>query len=206
MKKTIVFILAVLFLLTSCNAEESPSTVSEQYADADEYLDSIDSKFEHSFGKDPLFENAIWLETDGLRALDVRIPLGTVQVSPHLVKAMEDMPGNLRIRVMVSFASMLPEEYWNTVLEGKTVREYYEIIEAEEDLKAANLAGDILYPYKNEWFYKIYHTIRVSDEQKVLGGVCQDSFCFYACLTKDEILELTCNENEAFYIFAKLFK
>ena len=206
MKKTIVLILAVLFLLTSCNAEETASTASEQYADADEYLDSIGSEFGYFVGKDPLFENAIWLESDGHRALDVRIPLGTVQVSPNLIDAMEHMPGNLRIRVVVSFASMLPEEYWNTVLEGRTVKEYYEIIEAREDLEAANLARGLLYSYKHEWFSKIYRTIRVSDEQAILGGVCQDSFCFYACLTKDEILELTCNEDEAFYIFAEVFK
>ena len=205
MKKTIVLILAVIFLLTSCNAEETASTVSEQYADADEYLDSIGSEFGYFVGKDPLFENAIWLESDGHRALDVRIPLGTVQVSPYLIKAMEHMPGNLRIRVMVSFASMLPDEYWNTVLEGKTVREYYEIIEAREDLKAANLATDLLYPYKHEWFYKIYRTIHVSDEQAALGGITDD-FCFYACMTKKEILELTCNEDEAFYIFAAIYK
>jgi hypothetical protein len=202
MKKTIVLILAVLFLLTSCNAEETTSTVSEQYANADDYLYRT---WGYGSWKDFHFENAIWLETDGSGAFDVKVPMGTVQVSPYLVKAMEDMPDNLRLRVIVSFKSMLPEEYWNTVLEGKTVREYYEIIESEEDLKAANLATDLLYPYKHEWFYKIYRTIHVSDEQAALGGITDD-FCFYACMTKKEILELTCNEDEAFYIFAAIYK
>lgn len=203
MKKTIVLILAVIFLLTSCNAEEATSTVSEQYANADDYLYRT---WGYGSWKDVRFENAIWLGTDGNAAFDVKVPMGTVQVSPYLVKAMEDMPDNLRLRVIVSFKSMLPEEYWDTVLEGKTVREYYEIIEANEDPKAMNHAADILFPHKEDWFYKLYRTIHVSDEQAILGGVCRDEFVFYACMTKKEILELTCNEDEAFYIFAAIYK
>ena len=62
MKKTIVLILAVLFLLTSCNAEETASTVSEQYANADDYLYRT---WGYGSWKDVRFENAIWLGTDG---------------------------------------------------------------------------------------------------------------------------------------------
>ncbi len=196
MKKILlVLISCAMLFLSSCNAEETTSTVSQKYANADDYLD-------RTWGlcswKDPHFENAICFEVREYEKSKMQVPMGCVQVSPNLIEAMEDMPDNLRLRVAVYFGSMLPDEYWNTVLEGKTVKEHYEIGNGQ-------LPGDD-YAINETWFDKIYPTIYVSDEQLVDGSACRSLFMFYACMTKKEILELTCKENEAFYITAVVYK
>lgn len=208
MKKTILILLAILltatFILTACDSKDTQSTVSEQYANADEYLDRT---WGYRSWKDTRFENAIWLATDDFGAFDIKVPLGTVQVSPNLIKAMEDMPDNLRLRVIICFKSMVPENYLDSLsYEGKSYAEYQEIVDTADTIEEVGQAETAISMMKNNYYSELRKTLSFTGEVWYMDGTSRKNFAFYACMTKKEILELTCDEDEAFYVFAAQYK
>ena len=200
----IILLLTASFVLSSCNSTDTASTVSEQYANADDYLYRT---WGYASQKDFEFENAIWLTTDSSSlAYDVKVPMGTVLVSPYLVQAMEDMPDNLRLRVIVCFKSMVPDNYLDTLsYGGKTYAEYREILDTLENEEEREQAGYAIRTMTSEYYNTMFDSLDFKYETWNLGGI-QYNFSFYACMTKKEILELTCDEDEALYIFAEMLK
>ena len=72
----------------------------------------------------------------------------------------------------------------------------------EEKRKAA----DAISAMKCEYYNTLFHSLSFNGETWNMDGTSRNNFSFYACMTKKEILELTCAEDEAFYVFAAQFK
>ena len=148
----------------------------------------------------------VWIRTDKISELQENgIPFGTVKISDNLKWGMMRYPAETRFAVVVSFASMVPDNYLETIsLDGISAADYLEqSIELQEiDGEASKAAYAKYYQLKNDYLERLFESIDFAREKIIKGGVCKEEHFFYAYLTEKEIYQLTCAEDEALYVFA----
>lgn len=194
MKKIMILVLVGLLLcgaLASCgDAEETESKDVESV--------SIDE-----------FSEAIWPEGGEGNAFDVRVPYGHVIRSIYLNGFLDGYDSDRKIVVMICFASMIPENYLDTLMhEGMSAAEYYQKYEElqETNPEEAQEAYTQYYHLRLRYYREMLDSLSYPGEKRVRGGACSNNFAFYACMTKEELLSLTCEEDEALYVFAAHYK
>ncbi len=189
--KNVVFIIAIAFLLTSCTSVAEQSSFGESV--------SIDE-----------FSEAHWLSLPRIEdPFERRVSLGEVEIAYNLNEELKKYTDAEKFVVMICYISMIPENYLDTTMyDGMSASEYLDrYLELKEsDPEEAKTAHETYSRLKTEYYYDSLATLSYVGEKRVLGGTCEYNFAFYTCMTKKEILELTCDEDEAFYVFAAIYK
>ncbi len=151
-------------------------------------------------------DGVLWIAVDGFSSLDfVDVPLGEVEISENFQNALEDYSSDTTFAVAICFSPMVPSNYLDLI--------EYESISASEYLaKAINImeinpseAKIALGRYqqlKEEYYEQKLDALSYKGEKIVPGDACKELFFFYTYLTKEDILQLKCDEGEALYIFS----
>lgn len=193
-----IFILC--FCLTSCQtAQKTPESSASSENSVETVVDISNDSFAgaHQFYCAPLD----WHE--------VKVPLGQVEIFSGLRERLNEFNDEDKLAVMICFASMIRDDWMEKAeIDGINAAEYYRIYtEKPEDSQIS--VREALYRYsalQEEHFYAVLDSLSYSGPIKALGGTCVENYAFYTCMTKAELLALTCNEDEAFYIFAAQYK
>lgn len=196
MKKFLVLLLASVLLVSCSSASEDVSSGAESI-------------------EEDIFAGAHWLSLPKIGdPFSRRVELGKVKIASNLRETLGGYGDDERFAVIVCFISMIPENYLDLIThEGKTANEYlaqYKELK-ESDPEAANKAYQTYKELRADHYQNVLDSLSYTGEKYVPGpygflGTCQTYFAFYACMTKKEILELTCDEDEAFYVFTGNYK
>ena len=135
----------------------------------------------------------------------IDVPMGTVQISTALRDELRWYSDSAEVQVCISVKSMVPDNYLDALTyDGISASEYLQrshALEGVDDDEASR-------------YYRIYDSLRRNYFKELLGGLsysgqktsgaemCLDYHYFYTVMTKSEILNLTCNHDEAFLVFS----
>lgn len=100
---------------------------------------------------------------------------------------------------------MVPDNYLDLIYEdGMSAQEYFDLGKSlqETDPEASDKAFQTYNGLKHEYFNDLLNSLNFHGELKPYGLLSEDFFFFYTYMTKEEILNLTCDEDESYYITA----
>lgn len=151
-------------------------------------------------------DGPVELSTDSMKDVaEMDIPMGTVVITDELRNALFWRFGSTRFQVCISFKSMVPDDYLDTLMyDGISASEYLERSLALRgiDEETASAYSRKYYELKNNYFYDLVEDLSYSGEKDTGAAACREYFFFYTTMTKSEIMSLTCEEDEAFCVFA----
>ena len=150
--------------------------------------------------------NITWLTVDQMEELDsIYVSQGTVKKSENLESSLSKYSDETTFAVAISFASMIPDDYLDKIkFEDVTASEYLarSIELQDKDEEASKNALAKYYELKYSYYDEMLNSLDYKGEKVVKGDVCREYFFFYTYMTKEEIYQLTCDEDEALYVFA----
>ena len=132
-------------------------------------------------------------------------PLGAVQITPALREELRWHSDSAEFQVCISVHSMVPDNYLDTLLyEGVSASEYLaRSIELEGvDEETSYRYRRIFLSLRREYFSELLEGLSYSGKKDGRAEICQEYLFFYTTMTKSEILNLTCDSDEAFCVFA----
>lgn len=132
------------------------------------------------------------------------IPMGTVKITDGLKRKLFFRFGFTRFLVCVSFKSMVPDNYLDTLIEdGISAAEYL-----ERSIALRNVDNEKATEYyrkysglEDKYFNDLVDSLSYTGEKDTGAWACHEYFFFYTTMTKSEIMNLTCEPDEAFCVF-----